>query len=246
METHGADAVRYWAGGARLGRDVELDRNQFKIGRRLATKVLNASRFVLSLATGSSQGEVTEPIDKSMLAGLAQLVRDSTVAFDKYEHTRVLELTESFFWSFCDDYLELVKSRAYSDDAASAHAALTTALSTLLRLFAPFMPYVTEEVWSWWQEGSIHRASWPEALAVDGDPAVLAAGAEVLGEVRKAKTTAQKSMRAPVDSIRVVGPRQFLDALAAAERDVREAAGLTGDLSTAEGDEVAVAVQLAP
>ncbi len=158
MTTHGTDAVRYWAGSARLGRDVELDRNQFKIGRRLATKLLNASKFALSLAP-TEGGEVTAALDRSMLARLAQLVRDATAAFDEYEHTRALELTEAFFWNFCDDYLELVKSRAYGDDAASAHAALTTALSVLLRLFAPFMPYVTEEVWSWWQEGSIHRVA---------------------------------------------------------------------------------------
>jgi valyl-tRNA synthetase len=244
MTTHGTDAVRYWAGSARLGRDVELDRNQFKIGRRLATKVLNASRFVLSLAT-TEGGDVTAPIDRSMLAGLAQLVRDTTAAFDDYEHTRALEHTEAFFWSFCDDYLELVKSRAYGDNAASAHAALTTALSTLLRLFAPFMPYVTEEVWSWWQEGSIHRSSWPTAVDVDGDPAVLAAAAEVLGQVRKAKTTAQKSMRAPVASIRVTAPAEFLVALGEAEADLREASGLTGALDTVEGDALSVEVTLA-
>ncbi|HZN16508.1 MAG TPA: valine--tRNA ligase [Acidimicrobiales bacterium] len=244
IANNGADALRYWAAQGRPGRDLEVDRNQFKIGRRLATKVLNASRFVLSFASVDG-GDVTAPIDRSMLAGLSQLISQATAAFEDYDYTRALDHIESFFWSFCDDYLELIKGRAYGDDAASAHAALTTALSVLLRLLAPFLPYVTEEVWSWWQEGSIHRSSWPSPLTVDGDPAVLAAAAEVLGQVRKAKTTAQKSMRAPVASLRVTGPAEFLAALAQAEGDVREAAGLTGTLETVDGTEVSVDVELA-
>jgi valyl-tRNA synthetase len=244
LENHGADAVRYWAAGARPGRDLELDRNQFKIGRRLATKVLNASKFTLSLA-GSEGGDITAPLDRSMMAGLAQLVGQATAAFDDYDYTKALDLTETFFWSFCDDYLELVKGRAYGDDAASAHAALTTALSILLRLFAPFLPYVTEEVWSWWQEGSIHRARWPEAPAVDGDPAVLQAAAAVLGDVRKAKTAEKKSMRAPVASLRVTAPVEVADALRQAENDLRDAATLSGTLDIVDGPELVVDVELA-
>jgi valyl-tRNA synthetase len=247
LANYGADAVRYRAGKARPGRDVELDLNQFKIGRRLATKLLNASKFALGLAS-TQGGEVTEAIDRSMLAALDTVVAQATAAFEEYDYTRALDVCETYFWSFCDDYVELVKSRAYSDDGASAHAALTTALSVLLRLFAPFLPYVTEEVWSWWQEGSVHRAAWPEPLGIAGDPAVLAAAAQVLGHVRKAKTAQQKSMRAPVASLRVTAPPAFLAALGQAESDLSGAASLTGAVELVEGaedTEVAVEVKLA-
>ncbi|WP_234402070.1 class I tRNA ligase family protein, partial [Thermobifida halotolerans] len=154
-----------------------------------------------------------EPLDRSMLAGLADVVEDATAAFQGYDHTRALERTERFFWDLCDDYLELVKARAYDADSkegASARAALLIALSVLHRLFAPFLPFVAEEVWSWWRNGSVHAAAWPSveefrAAADEGDPAVLAATAEVLRVIRKAKSEAKLSMRAEVDRVAVHG-----------------------------------------
>ena len=213
---YGADAVRYWACGGRPGQDVAFDRGQMKVGRRLAIKLLNVSRFVLGLgaARAGDPGAVTEALDRSMVAGLGALVDDATRAFEAYDYARALERTEAFFWSFCDDYVELVKARAYGGQgdapAASAHAALSIALSALLRLFAPIVPFVTEEVWSWWKEGSVHRATWPQAAelgpgAGDGDAAVLGAASAVLGEVRRAKTEARRSMRAPVARVVVRG-----------------------------------------
>jgi valyl-tRNA synthetase len=230
---HGSDAVRYWAASGRLGTDTAFDTGQIKVGRRLAIKILNASKFVLGLGEVPAGTAVTEPLDLSMLAALADVVREATTAFDANDYTRSLERTERFFWNLCDDYLELVKTRAYGEDgagegaAASARAALNTALSVVLRLFAPILPYVTEEVWSWWQDGSVHRAAWPvvEELPEGGDPAVLAATADVLRQVRRAKSTAKVSMRAEVERATVSGA----GVRHVAEADLR-AAGRIADL----------------
>ena len=239
LSTFGSDAIRYWAGNGRPGQDISLDKNQMKVGRRLAIKLLNASKFVLGL-TGADTGDagesdaaaITHPLDRAMLKGLAGVVDQSTHAFEAYDYARALERTETFFWSFCDDYVELVKGRAYgaagTEGAASASTALRIALSSLLRLFAPILPFVTEEVWSWWQEGSIHRAQWPDAAEVraaagDGDPAVAEVTGEVLGAVRKAKSEAQRSMRAPVERVVVRDSAERIAALQLAIDDLKEA-----------------------
>ena len=164
LDQYGSDAVRYWAANGRYGVDTAFDPGQLKVGRRLAIKILNASKFVLSL--DGPVGPVTSPVDRSLLAALDGVVREASACrLSAYDHTGALEAIERFFWMFCDDYLELVKARAYGPGpgGASARGALRAALSVLLRLFAPFMPFVTEEVWSWWQEGSVHAAVWPSA-----------------------------------------------------------------------------------
>ncbi|MFM7060521.1 MAG: valine--tRNA ligase [Actinomycetes bacterium] len=257
LEEHGSDAVRYWAASARPGVDTAFDVGQMKVGRRLAIKILNASRFALGTAAeGPAADAVTEPLDASMLLALADLVDECTRAFDGYDYARALERAERFFWGLTDDYLELVKQRAYGAlgdaPAGSARRALTLALSTILRLFAPHLPFVTEEVWSWWQEGSVHRAPWPdaeplraEAVAAGADPSVYPVAAEVLGAIRKAKSDAKVSMRAEVSEVRVADTAPRLGALLAARGDVL-GAGRAAALVTAEADEASVAVDLAP
>ncbi|HZQ29214.1 MAG TPA: valine--tRNA ligase [Acidimicrobiales bacterium] len=245
LEQYGSDSVRYWAANGRAGTDTAFDEGQMKVGRRLAIKILNASKFALGLGA-TEAGQVTEALDRSMLARLGEVVTEATTAFEGYDYTRALERAEAFFWSFCDDYLELVKNRAYAGGPASqsAVAALRIALSTLLRLFAPFLPFVTEEVWSWWQEGSVHRAPWPTppAEAEGGDPAVLEAVAAVLGQVRKAKTEAQVSMRAPVSRLLVRDTPEAVTRVRAAAADLREA-GSVSELVFEEGEpEVNVAL----
>jgi valyl-tRNA synthetase len=262
LATYGADGVRYWAANGRPGMDVAFEPGQLKIGRKLATKLLNASKLALTVEA-TTAGEVVDPLDRSMLAGLADLVAEATAAFDRFDYARALERTEGFFWSFCDDYLELVKNRAYGSSgdagAASARTALGLALRTLLGLFAPFLPFVTEEVWSWWQQGSVHRSPWPSADALreaagaddaaspgeEPDPAVLAVAAAVLGDVRKAKSEAKRSMRADVAAATVTDTPERLALLALAADDVRSA-GSIATLVTEAGDTFAVTVELAP
>ncbi|MFC4586916.1 valine--tRNA ligase [Sphaerisporangium corydalis] len=255
LQEYGSDAVRYWAAGGRPGTDTTFDTGQIKVGRRLAIKILNASKFVLGFGEADGEAdagaiEITEALDTSMLARLAAVVEEATAAFEAYDYTRALEAAERFFWEFCDDYLELVKTRAYGSDAGarSARAALRHALGVMLRLFAPFLPFVTEEVWSWWREGSVHRAAWPVAAefggpASTGDPAVLAAVSGVLREVRRAKSTARLSMRAEVALLSVAGAS--VDLVRHGQDDLR-AAGTVGELVlSAGGGELQVEVTLA-
>jgi valyl-tRNA synthetase len=256
LDTYGSDGVRYWAVRGRPGTDTAFDEGQMKIGRRLAIKILNASKFALGVAGGGSApaaDAVTAPLDRALLADLAAVVADATAAFDGYDYARALEQTERFFWTFCDDYVELVKQRAYGSqgDAASqsARGTLLTALDAQLRLFAPHLPFVTEEVWSWWRPGSVHVAAWPDpaplrAAAADGDAAVFAIAAEVVGAVRKTKTEQQRSLR--VEAVRVVvhDTAERLALLRLAQEDVQEAArARTIDL--VEGEPFTVEVELA-
>ncbi len=242
VKEHSADAVRYWAASGRLGTDAAFDAGQIKVGRRLAIKILNASKFALSFGEvdGDLGAAVTEPLDRSMLAALAGVVRAATAGFEAWDYTRSLEITESFFWTFCDDYLELVKDRAYGGQgeaaAASARAALRIALDVLLRLLAPILPYVTEEVWSWWRSGSVHRQPWPTADDVagaetsdgmPGDPDLLPAVGAALAAVRKVKSEAKMGMRAEVRSMTLGVPGEIGERVVLAEADLRAAGRIT-------------------
>jgi valyl-tRNA synthetase len=285
LQQYGSDAVRYWAASARLGTDTAFDPGQMKIGRRLALKLLNASTFALGLGASEERDvddPVTEPVDRDLLIGLAALVEEATAAFEQYDYARALKITEEFFWRFCDDYLELVKDRAYHQGPAafSARTTLRTAVSVLLRLFAPVLPYACEEAWSWgrteagarpeFTTGSVHRASWPDpeslraraGASMDTDvradsvggselsgpsaPSVLLVAAEVLRQIRKAKSDAKRSVRAEVAKVKVVDTRARLAAVQTVLEDLRSA-GNVAELITVEltgGAEATVEVQL--
>ncbi|GAA1988113.1 valine--tRNA ligase [Terrabacter lapilli] len=247
VKANGADAVRYWAASGRLGTDAAYDTGQMKVGRRLAIKVLNASKFALGFGDveGELRAAVTNPLDLAMLAALGDVVNKATAGFEAWDYTRSLEATESFFWTFCDDYLELVKDRAYggqgAEGAASARAALRLALETLLRLLAPFLPYATEEVWSWFGEGSVHRQTWPtrDELPSGGEPALLTSVGAALAGVRKVKSEAKVGMRAEVRTMTLVAPAASVEHVRAAEADLR-ATGRISELAYAEGEAVEV------
>jgi valyl-tRNA synthetase len=236
LEEHGSDGVRYWAASGRPGTDTAVDANQMRVGRRLAIKLLNASRFALSAA--EPQGAVSTPVDRAMLRRLGALVDSATGDLERYDYARALQHVESFFWRFCDDYLELVKGRRYGEQdaagAGSANRALTAALSVLLRLFAPFLPFVTEEVWSWWQDGSVHRAGWPtrgelEALcdgaegASESDERAYEWATDVLFEVRKQRSEAKQPLKVPIARVTVRAEQAAVDMLPLVEADLRSA-----------------------
>ena len=256
LDEHGSDAVRYWAASGRPGTDTAFDVGQMKIGRRLAVKILNASKFALSQQTseGLNHSDITEPIDQALLSTLADVVEQATAAFEAFNYTRALEVTETFFWSFCDDHLELVKDRAYGlhgeSGARSAQATLSLALETMLKLFAPFLPFVTEEVWSWWKDGSVHTSAWPTAEVLrtfNGNADVVTASAEVLSQLRKVKSEAKVSMKAGLRDVVITASASQIDLIKSAQSDLSAAGRVEGEINynVAEGN-ISVSATLVP
>jgi valyl-tRNA synthetase len=243
LDEHGSDAVRYWAASSRLGTDAAFDPQnpkQIKIGRRLAIKVLNAAKFVYSFE--GATGEVTHPLDVDMLSELGRVITQATSAYDAFDHARALEVAETFFWTFTDDYLELVKDRAYAGeptDRGSAVTALQLASGALVRLFAPVIPFATEEVWSWTHEGSVHLAPWPrtEELPTSSEESrgLLARASEALITIRRAKTDQQVAQKMPITSATLSGPAL----LRLAEADLK-AVGKIHTLTWDDSDTIAL------
>ena len=265
IKKYGADAVRYWASSARLGLDATYDEGQMKIGRRLAVKLLNATKFALAIGREDENhhvgqaakatwnpADVTAPLDRAVLAGLARVIDQATQALDDYEHSKALETVESFFWNFCDNYIELAKNRAYGTAEAtgrtpdqaqvlSARTTLGLVLDALDRLLAPFLPFASEEVWQWMHqgEGSVHRAPWPQAeayreAAQGQDPELLTWAGKALASLRRIKSEAKVSMKTPILSVTLSVVPEGMDAVRAALDDVAEAGRATGDLSLVE------------
>jgi valyl-tRNA synthetase len=251
LQEYGSDGVRYWAARGGPGVDTAFDVGQMKIGRRLAMKVLNASKFALT--GGVVEGAVVQELDRGMLTELAALADEVTSAFEDYEYTRALDRTEAFFWSFCDDYLELIKQRRYGSEgdhaARSANRAMQAAMAVLVRLFAPFLPFVTAEVWSWWHEGSVHRAVWPasaEIVELIGARSSDAAAAfrlasEVTAKVRHQRSINKRSYKVPV-RVTVTGDGQQLQLLERVQNDLA-AGNNAASVSFEPGSALDVAVE---
>ncbi|HEX4442357.1 MAG TPA: valine--tRNA ligase [Galbitalea sp.] len=246
LDEHGSDAVRYWAASSRLGTDAAFDPQnpkQMKIGRRLAIKVLNAAKFVYSFeAPGIDAGWGAvdpEGVDAALTAELDRVISTATQAFDEFDHARALETAEQFFWTFCDDYLELVKERAYGastpEGQVSAVATLRETMEVLLLLFAPFIPFATEEVWSWTHPGSVHTAAWPAKTGSGGDLGLLPLVSEALIGIRRAKTDASVSQKTEVRSATLHGPAVLARAI-----DDLKLVGKITELAFVPADEVSL------
>ena len=258
LDQYGSDAVRYWAANGRPGTDTAFDEGQMKIGRRLAIKILNASKFSLTLA-GDSEADlasVSNPLDQALLSKLADLIETATAAFDDFDYARALERTEQFFWGFTDDYVELVKARAYGSqgpqEAESAHTTLVITLDALLRLFAPFLPFVTAEVWEWSHQDSIHCAPWPtkvnltKGLPEQIDIKLLDAASETLSEVRRAKTEAKRSLKVKAEKVVVSASSERINLVNLVHNDLVEAGNIAAlELVEQEGITPQVEVTLA-
>ncbi|HUF99658.1 MAG TPA: valine--tRNA ligase [Ilumatobacter sp.] len=251
IEQYGTDAVRYWATSARLGTDTAFSEDQMKVGRKFANKLLNVSKFVLSfgdVADGATlDGTVTHAVDRSMLGKLDAVITEATAAFAAFDYARALERTEAFFWWFCDDYVELVKGRAYEmqtpEGAASARFALRCALDALQRLLAPFMPFAAEEAWRWWHTTSVHMASWPTTFGCTDD-GLLEAPLEVLSLVRRAKTEAKVTQKAPVATVAITASADQAAAIVGAQADLASA-GSIAEFTHVTGSPLACEIVLA-
>jgi valyl-tRNA synthetase len=253
LEEHGSDGVRYWAAKGGPGVDTVFDAGQMKVGRRLAIKLLNASKFIL--ARTEPAGRVAAAVDRAMLHNLGSLVEEATQALDGYDYGRALDLVEREFWGFCDDYLELIKGRRYGEQgnegAASANASLARALTVYLRMLAPYLPFATEEAWSWWQSGSVHRAPWPtrdEVMSGIGavpetDLAMWAYARDVLAHVRRLRSEAKQPLKVPIVKAMIADAPERLAMLDAIEADLRSALRIESTSRNARPGELAIEVE---
>ena len=226
LDQYGSDGVRYWSANARLGTDTAFDENVLKIGKRLVTKLFNAGKFVYGIK--GEEGSIVRELDRGFLLRLKRVVIKANELFKTMDYGLALSEIEKFFWhDFTDEYLELVKQRAYNDDDPkgknSAISTLHFSLSVLLRLLAPFLPYVTEEVWSWSfaansAEKSIHKAAYPQESEFDDIEAPASensftAAVNCRGKVNQKKTEESKSVGSAVSSVTIACNEKTLSLL---------------------------------
>ncbi len=257
IDLYGADSVRYWAARARLGVDTAFEEQIMAQGKKLVNKIFNANKFVLNIVSQSALKDepnyvqyIQEPMDKSWMKKLSDTVAFATKTFKQHDYAAALDATESRFWDFCDNYLEVVKSRAYSEDNKSAVASLMKTIDTFSKLFAPFLPFITEEVyhartWSDDKETSVHTQTWPTVAdfeTISEKDSVLYDSALVItAEVRKTKTTANKTQKTPVVKVEVVAPQTIQAVLEKGRVDIENVGRLYPDaLSFTDGNELSV------
>jgi valyl-tRNA synthetase len=242
LDQFGADSVRYWAARARLGVDTAYDEQVFKVGKRLCTKLFNASKFAIgqfSAVDGALLGpdKITCETDRAFVAELRPLIERATAALDEFDYAQALMLIEEFFWgTFCDNYLEIAKPRSYDEGITEGRLSAASTLRLLhramVRMLAPYLPYLAEEVWHWCYSNdadmhdSVHRSPWPAieelaAIPAPKNPLTYSATAAVLDAVRKAKAAVNLSMKAPVKKVAVTGKPDALEAVKAAIDDVK-------------------------
>ena len=238
IQEYGTDPVRYWAASARLGTDTAFDEQVFKIGKRLSTKIYNASKFVLS--QDALEGEVKNPLDLSFLANLIEHVDICSNNYNKFNFAESMMVAEKFFWNmFTDNYLELVKNRARQNEdleqQTSSVATLRLTLNVMLRLFAPVLPIITDEVWSWVfakETGidSIHSSTWPTKEEIlnysfkEEEKKLFLTTCDAIRAIRRSKTQNGFRLGAEVKSISLVGTEKDIKLLELAKNDIVTAA----------------------
>lgn len=241
IDQFGADSVRYWAARARLGVDTAYDEQVFRVGKRLCTKLFNASKFAIGRFADISKEQlgperITAEVDRAAIDQLRPVLRRATESFDQFDYAQALSLSEEFFWNtFCDNYLELAKPRTYDEDLSeerlSAAATLRILHRAVVRLLAPYLPFITDEIWHWAYNGdagmhdSVHKSPWPllEEFASIPAPAsetIWSSAITVIEAVRKAKADANQSIKAPVKRVAVTANEELSKALAHAVPDI--------------------------
>jgi len=246
LEKHSSDAVRYWATRAKLGVDTAFEEQVMDQGRKLVMKIFNASKFVFTIVASSGIDvksdylkNITNPTDLSWLSKLSEVVEQATKNFLNNDYYLSLEVTEKCFWDFCDNYLEIVKGRAYDVNDRSAVSSLILTLDTFIKLFAPFCPFIAEEIfqmrsWKIDSELSVHNQKWPEVSMFKGVTAVDSsllydALVQISTEIRKAKTAAGKTLKTPVSNLEVAVPDNVMVLLKGVETDIKNVGRVNAD-----------------
>jgi len=211
FEKYGADALRYWAASSKLGEDLSYQEKDLVTGKKFITKIFNVARFVfMNIKRRPRKPKRLEPADRLFLVKLNKLIKCSTKNFKNYAYSKVKSDTDNFFWTdFADNYLELVKNRVYNgtkQEKESAYYTLYTSLLSILKMFAPITPFITEEIYQnhyrkYEKDKSIHISSWPEKINVNekkDDEEVYALLLDIIGKVRQEKAKNQKSVKAEI------------------------------------------------